>query len=729
MLKLDKHASYEEILYESALHYVSNGLYVLPLRKNEKLLPPSSKGVSYSSASRSRDKIREWFEPDTGSFAGCNIGIATGRHDGVFVVDQDAEEWEDLERLPECPIQLTPSGGYHFLFRWRDGAVNSTSKIGEGIDTRGGTYDDCKGHIVVWPSKTEAGQYKWKNPDFDSIPETPDWVMDRMGKAWNNPSRSGNRGNENIEDTDLEQMLEIPQIEAMLRSIDIDGITYDDWLHIGQAINSQYPGKDGLEIWEKWSRTGQRYKKGECYNRWNGFDPTGGMRSGTLFFHAMDHGWEPSKGDKKANKHDVLVETMNQKYAMVVVGGKVRVIRERISMDTTIDSKYELLGTNDFLSLTQNDVVFINNKPVSVGKIWMAHEGRRTFPDGMGLFPDGRTPEGKYNTWQGFNVMSAEGDCSKILDHIKTSLCRGNEDWYNWLMDWCADSVQDPSNPKGCAVVMRGDEGAGKGVLGNLMLDIFGCHGRHLIDDSHLLSNFNAHMMDALYIFADEITWGGNVKSAGKLKGMVTERYLIGERKGVDAVTYKNMSHILIASNNEWVVPASANSRRWFVLDVSNQRILDREYFDDIHDQLDNGGKEAFMHFLMKRKITNDLRRAPETEALKSQRMFGMSQDSTSEWWVEKLVSGTINVACMEKSEDLHNSKSKWPQRVMTKELFADYREWTKENNRRSDSIMVWVKRLLPVSGIKSSGQEMTIPSIEDSTKIASQTLNLDIKT
>ena len=44
---------------------------------------------------------------------------------------------------------------------------------------------------------------------------------------------------------------------------------------------------------------------------------------------------------------------------------------------------------------------------------------------------------------------------------------------------------------------------------------------------------------------------------------MITEPTLAIERKGQDTETVPNMLHILMASNNQWIVPAGLDERRF----------------------------------------------------------------------------------------------------------------------------------------------------------------------
>lgn len=745
MKEIEEKANNQEWkVFLAAMEYAKQGFYVIPIRKNGKFLPPKDYHVNYGSASKNPQVVEGWFHPMEGKFAGWNIGIATGREGGVFAVDVDrhgsddgVNNWNEIVSSNEIetgPWQTTPNGGMHYLYQWTENAISSTGKIAPGIDTRGGTEAACKGHIVVWPSVIDGKEYQWA--EGGEIPPIPKYVIEKMGLAWK-PKGPG-RGNESMSTDDEEQQIPVDQLKRMLSKIDPEDVTYDEWLRVGQAINSQYPGKDGLEIWDDWSAKGSRYEKGECHIRWEGFDPSGPVRVGSLFFYAKEAGWEPQKGDvKKSNPIDEVVEKINKQHAIVVVGGKVRVLREKSYVEDPVLGNYELLGVNDFQSLLQNEVVFIednngNQKPVQVARIWLAHEGRRTYPNGMGLFPDDNAPPGFYNTWTGFAFQPIKGNCSLLLNHIREVICNDSERDYEWLLDWCADAVQNPSDPKGTAVVMRGEEGAGKGTLANTMGRMFGPHYRHLIDDSHLLSNFNAHMIDALFVFADEITWGGNKKTAGKLKGMVTEKYLVGERKGVDAVGYRNMSRIMIASNGEWVVPAGVNSRRWFILDVNASKTKNRQHFDDLNKELSGGGINAFLYFLLNRKITSDLRVAPVTAALKEQRVRTSISDSILQWWIRSVMNEKLAVAEAEINDP--SQITDWPEVVLKQDIYEEYERWAMERHINPEQIAVFYSRMYDfglergrktIRGVKK--QVYVVPKHKKAVEILAEKFNIDV--
>ena len=133
--------------------------------------------------------IDEWQQ----KFPGCNLGIATGGASGIVVIDVDPKNGGDasLKRLianhgelPATPVQRTPSGGRHILFR-APGFPVSNTPLAPGIDIRGDG-----GQIVVAPSRTHAGAYSWQRSPWETpLAAAPDWVlaMLRQGPARTSP--------------------------------------------------------------------------------------------------------------------------------------------------------------------------------------------------------------------------------------------------------------------------------------------------------------------------------------------------------------------------------------------------------------------------------------------------------------------------------------------------------------------------------------------------------------
>jgi hypothetical protein len=169
-----------------------------------------------------------------------------------------------------------------------------------------------------------------------------------------------------------------------------------------------------------------------------------------------------------------------------------------------------------------------------------------------------------------------------------------------------------------------------------------------------LVGNFNAHLANALLVFADEALWAGDKTNVGVLKALITEKTMPLEYKGKDIVVVENHIHLIISSNNEWTVPAGPRARRFCVTDVSEEHLQDYHYFGAIEQETDNGGPEALFHLLLNRNIENfNPRKIPVTEALndmKKQTMAG----TPAEFYYSLLERGTLEWKSRQAKETLH---------------------------------------------------------------------------
>ena len=125
-------------------------------------------------------------------------------------------------------------------------------------------------------------------------------------------------------------------------------------------------------------------------------------------------------------------------------------------------------------------------------------------------------------------------------------------------------------------------------------------------------------MRDCIFLFADEAFWAGDKAGEGQLKLLITERHLPIEAKGRDVQTVLNMLHVMIASNSDWVVPATAGERRFAMFDVSPDRIGDEAYWTALNAEIENGGAAAFLEACMSMELAgwHPRRDVPQTKAL-----------------------------------------------------------------------------------------------------------------
>lgn len=101
------------------------------------------------------------------------------------------------------------------------------------------------------------------------------------------------------------------------------------------------------------------------------------------------------------------------------------------------------------------------------------------------------------------------------------------------------------------------------------------------------------------------------------------------------------MLRLFISSNERWVIPATEDEGRFFVLEVSEKRRGDHKYFAAIRHEMMNGGREALLAYLQNYDISDfQVRAVPDTEALAEQK--DQSLRNVEKWWRETLQRGAI---------------------------------------------------------------------------------------
>ena len=351
---------------------------------------------------------------------------------------------------------------------------------------------------------------------------------------------------------------------------------------------------------------------------------------------------------KKTKASDAVIATLNDKYCVVLEGGKVRVLtfgkehgREMVNY----------LSFTDFRNLLMNKYVVVgkdskgNNITAPLGKYWLGHPARRQY-EGVTFEPcEPRVVNGKLNLWRGWGVEPKAGDWSLMQQHIFEVLASGKRDYERYILNFAAWCVQHPSEQAEVALVFRGPEGTGRGIFARALCHIFGQHAHQISSIEHMTGKFNAHLRDCCLLFADEAFWPGYRNQEGTLKRIITEPTLFVEPKGIDAFEVYNMLHLIMVSNNKWVIPASLDARRFAMFDVATHKQQDALWFEPLYRQMaEEGGLAAMLHDLLKRDLGDwHPRRIIRTDALRDQQMLSLdSLDPHDAWWFTLLSDGEL---------------------------------------------------------------------------------------
>lgn len=255
---------------------------------------------------------------------------------------------------------------------------------------------------------------------------------------------------------------------------------------------------------------------------------------------------------------------------------------------------------------------------------WEASPHRRTVaqviydPTGCTVNAHG---EAILNLWRGFACKPQKGSWELMGKHLHAVVCRGDVQHFTYLLAWMAHLVQRPGESPGVVIVLRSQrEGTGKTTVLGWLSTLLGIHALMLADPTQLLGRFNTHLETISFIGLNELGWAGDKDAAAKLKSIITDPTITIERKHGGVYSVPNVLHVMATSNSDWVVPAGDGARRFFVLDVDPIRAGNHVYFDALYHEVQNGGIEALMDFLLHFDLnTVKLRAVPVTDALREQ--------------------------------------------------------------------------------------------------------------
>lgn len=375
------------------------------------------------------------------------------------------------------------------------------------------------------------------------------------------------------------------------------------------------------------------------------------------------------------------VEEFNERYAVVIIGGRFVVLDENwkvLGRDRTpVHERIRFLTPDAFERWHANRIFVAGEKQWTAAQLWMRHADRRQY---QGLTfdpsrpPGGADVGGYYNLWQGYTVEpDPRATCQIFLDHIRTNVANGNEGYANFIFGTLADMFQSPTDRKGIALVLRGRQGTGKTVVGKHVGKLIEGNYALVDDPRYIVGNFNSHLVSVLLIQADEGFWAGDKQAEGRLKGLITSDRQMIEMKGKDPIQVPNYVRLLVTSNHSWVAPAGYEERRFAVFDVGELCMQNHEYFANMAAELADGGYGALLHLLQTfdtRPI--ELRRVPHTSALFEQKIASLSPEDS--WWFTSLSRGWIVISDqISTGSDPEPALETWPTEIEIERVHRSY--------------------------------------------------------
>ena len=181
---------------------------------------------------------------------------------------------------------------------------------------------------------------------------------------------------------------------------------------------------------------------------------------------------------------------------------------------------------------------------------------------------------GKYlNNYRPSNVVSAAGDVTEIIDYYRWFI--GPDEW-EIVEQFIAFNVQKPGAKIKWTCSFTTPEGAGKGVLGQIVAAVLGQHNVRTQVSFQQLTGKHATVLEGKqFIIINELDLSStkSIKSAtNSLKTFITDPTLIIEPKNKPQQEIPNFCNFFIYSNEDDCLWLKKDSRRYYVINVKHTK-------------------------------------------------------------------------------------------------------------------------------------------------------------
>lgn len=226
----------------------------------------------------------------------------------------------------------------------------------------------------------------------------------------------------------------------------------------------------------------------------------------------------------------------------------------------------------------------------------------------------------KHKTIKPFNSYpkQTQQDVHTILNHIKQVWNSGNEKCYEYCLNWLACAMT--GHKRHTAIFLKSGEGTGKSIIIEFLINyVIGEHLGLITSRSKQLLGFNGMLLNKMLVVLEELPAQNKSEwhcISDILKDLITGKKLDIEKKFEDMIQVVNLISLIILTNNENTIKMGKDMRRYFMADISHDKVGDTRYFDILQKACNAlAGEAMFMYFLERyQKIENGEIKFDETQ-------------------------------------------------------------------------------------------------------------------
>lgn len=282
-------------------------------------------------------------------------------------------------------------------------------------------------------------------------------------------------------------------------------------------------------------------------------------------------------------------------------------------------------------------------------RMWKAAEASTTrqtakrwtvMPQNVVFDPTGKSdPETTVNLYGGIELEPKQGDVEPMLQlvrHLTSRAAESADDCdavMHWLLCWMAYPLQHLGTKLRTAVIMHGDEGAGKNFLFDTLVMIYGEYGATVGQDE-LEDKFNDWRSRKLFIVGDEVSSRQElVHNKNRLKALITSTTVQINPKNLPRREEANHINIAFLSNELQPQALDNTDRRYLVIFTPQAKEV--EFYKALGQWRRSGGVAAWYHYLLRYPLDDfdPYAPAPITEAKRD--LIELNRKTPERFWLE----------------------------------------------------------------------------------------------
>jgi putative DNA primase/helicase len=281
-------------------------------------------------------------------------------------------------------------------------------------------------------------------------------------------------------------------------------------------------------------------------------------------------------------------------------------------------------------------------------KMWKGAEGRRTVLQTDVVFDPTESCDAdrcvnlfggivlEPTTLQEDALSKAVAPMMKLVRYL-TSRAADTEDEcdaiMHWLLCWLAYPLQHLGTKLRSAVVMHGDEGAGKNFLFELMLDIYGEYGA-LVGQDELEDKFNDWRSRKMMVVGDEVSSRMElVHNKNRLKALITSPKVQINPKNLPRREEANFINIGFLSNELQPLVLDNTDRRYLVIYTPPPMAVDE--YKVLGRWRSEGGAAAWYQYLLDYPLGEFNHYAPAPLTKAKEDLIDLNRSTAERFWIE----------------------------------------------------------------------------------------------